>query len=251
MLSRHRKNLILDSLKRDGQIVAKTLGTELGLSEDTIRCDLRELAASGQLQRVHGGALPASPAVVNLAGRQTQAQAEKIAIGRAAAGMLRTGQIVFIDGGTTCVHMARQLPLRLSATVVTHSPSVAVELVNHASIDVILLGGHLFKHSMVTLGAATIEAIARIRADTYFMGVTGVHIDAGFSTGDSEEAHVKRALMQQAAETIVLASPEKFGVASAYRIAPVEGASSIVTVRALEAKAVAPFAAKGVVIIRT
>lgn len=250
MLSQNRKNLILDTLKRDGQIVAKTLSAELGLSEDTIRRDLRELAASGQLQRVHGGALPASPAVVNLAGRQTQSQAEKIAIGRAAAAMVRTGQIVFIDGGTTCVHMARQLSLRLNATVVTHSPSVAVELVNHASISVILLGGNLFKHSMVTLGAATIEAIVRIRADAYFMGVTGVHIDAGLSTGDDEEAHVKRALMQQAAETIVLASPEKFGVASAYRIAPIDAASSIVTVRAVDAKQVARFAKKSITIIR-
>ena len=250
MLSRNRKNLILDTLKRDGQIVAKTLSAELGLSEDTIRRDLRELAASGQLQRVHGGALPASPALVNLVGRQTQAQAEKMAIGRTAAGMVLTGQIVFIDGGTTCVQMARQLPLRLCATVVTHSPSVAVELVNHASIDVILLGGNLFKHSMVALGAATIEAIARIRADAYFMGVTGIHIDAGLSTGDNEEAHVKRALMQQAAETIVLASPEKLGVASAYRIARIEGASSIVTVRSVDAKLTAPFIAKGVSVVR-
>jgi DeoR/GlpR family transcriptional regulator of sugar metabolism len=70
MLTTHRKNLILERLRQDGQVIAKTFGAELGLSEDTIRRDLRELAAEGLLQRVHGGALPASPAVANFAARE-------------------------------------------------------------------------------------------------------------------------------------------------------------------------------------
>ena len=85
MLTRQRKQLILKKLKKDGQIVAKDVSHQLGLSEDTIRRDLRELAQEGLLQRVHGGALPASPAVVNFAGREQLASGAKIAIGRAAA----------------------------------------------------------------------------------------------------------------------------------------------------------------------
>jgi DeoR/GlpR family transcriptional regulator of sugar metabolism len=140
MLTRQRKDDILRRVKEEGRIVAKALSRELGLSEDTIRRDLRELAADGLLQRVHGGALPASPAI---------ATASKSAIGRAAAAMVRPGQIVFLDGGTTTAQMARHLPANLEATVVTHSPTVATELINHPGVTVELVGGRLFKHSVV------------------------------------------------------------------------------------------------------
>src|SRR5947208_4258610 len=109
MLTWQRKQHILKRLKRDGQVVAKTLSQELDLSEDTIRRDLRELAQDGQLLRVHGGALPASPAVVDFAGRKRLAPDAKVAIGRTAARMVQPGQVVIIDGGTTAVQMARHL----------------------------------------------------------------------------------------------------------------------------------------------
>src|ERR1700753_119617 len=109
MLTQQRKSHILDLLRRDGQVVAKSLSAELSLSEDTIRRDLRELARDGLLQRVHGGALPASAATVDFSGRQQVAPDEKVAIGRAAAALVQPGQVVFIAGGTTAVQMARHL----------------------------------------------------------------------------------------------------------------------------------------------
>ena len=250
MLTSQRKQLLLARLRRDGQIVAKVLSQELGLSEDTIRRDLRELAQAGQLQRVHGGALPSSPAVADFAGRLRLATEGKVAIGRAAAALVRSGQVVILDGGTTAVQMARHLTPDLRATVVTHSPSVAVELVEHPGVEVILLGGRLFKHSVVAVGAAVIEAAARIRADTFFMGVTGVHPEAGLSTGDLEEAHVKRALSQSAAETIVLASTEKLHAASPYVIAPIREVSGLVVEANVPAEATAPFERLGISVIR-
>ncbi|MFS2168084.1 DeoR/GlpR family DNA-binding transcription regulator, partial [Variovorax sp. Varisp62] len=194
MLTSQRKQHILSVLKRDGNVVAKALSDELGLSEDTIRRDLRELAAEGLLQRVHGGALPVAAAEADFARRQ---------------------------------QLARHLPANLQATVVTHSPSVAIELVAHAGIEVVLIGGRLFKHSVVAVGSAAMAAIARIHADTYFMGVTGVHAEAGLTTGDLEEAEIKRALMAAAAETVVLASSEKIGAASAWVVNPVASATSL------------------------
>lgn len=250
MLTSQRKQMILDRLRRDGQIVAKAFSQELGLSEDTIRRDLRELAQEGQLQRVHGGALPASPAVTNFAGRQGLATEGKVAIGRAAAGLVRPGQVIILDGGTTAVQMARHLPRDLRATVVTHSPSIAVELVEHPTVEVILLGGKLFKHSVVAVGAAVIEAAAHIRADTFFMGVTGIHPQAGLSTGDLEEAHVKRALSQSAAETVVLASTEKLHAASPYVIAPIGEVSGMVVERGVLAETLAPFERLGISVTR-
>ncbi|QND53719.1 DeoR/GlpR transcriptional regulator [Phyllobacterium sp. 628] len=231
MLTQQRKAHILHVLKQTGQVIAKQLSQELDLSEDTIRRDLRELAADGLLQRVHGGALPASPALADFSGRQTIATDGKQAIGRAAAAMIRPNQVIFIDGGTTAVQLARQLPPDLVATIVTHSPSVAVELVNYPNITVDLIGGRLFKHSVVAVGASAIEAIGRYRADIYFMGATGIHPEIGLTTGDSEEAAVKRMLCHHAAETVVLASREKLGAASPYLVVSMNDVQCLVVER--------------------
>ena len=229
MLTTHRKQQILSLLKQKGQVVAKEVSQAMGVSEDTIRRDLRELAQEGLLQRVHGGALPASPAVADFAARELLRHEGKVAIGIAAAAMIQPGQVVILDGGTTAREVARHLPLELKATVVTHSPTIALELIHHASLEIILIGGRLFKHSVVTVGAAVIEAIGRIQADAFFMGVTGVHPQTGLTTGDFEEAAVKRALSRAAAETIVLASSEKLNTASPYKILGWDAVAGLLT----------------------
>jgi DeoR/GlpR family transcriptional regulator of sugar metabolism len=248
VLTIHRKRHILEVLRRSGQVIAKDLSEELGLSEDTIRRDLRELAAEGLLQRVHGGALPASPAMGDFSARLVVATDEKKWIGRAAAGMVQAGQVVILDGGTTAVQIARHFPPGLKATVVTHSPTIAVELVAHAEIEVILIGGRLFKHSVVAVGAPAIEGIGRIRADTYFMGVTGIHPEIGLTTGDFEEAHVKRALSASAAETIVLASPEKLNAVSPFVVAPISEITGMIVAAGTKKKILAPYVRAGITI---
>ncbi|ESQ84489.1 hypothetical protein AEAC466_09055 [Asticcacaulis sp. AC466] len=235
MLTKERKLHIMSVLARDGRLVAKTLSQELGLSEDTIRRDLRELAATGQLQRVHGGALPSSPAVADFSVRQNLAASAKSHIGQTAAKLVQAGQVVFLDGGTTAIQVARHLPGDLTATVVTHSPSIAVELVDHPGISVEVIGGRLFKHSVVSVGAAAIEAVTRVRPDIFFMGVTGVHTDAGLTTGDAEEAAVKRAISRQSGETIVLASGEKIGAVSPFLVIPLAEADVLIVDGALPA----------------
>jgi DeoR/GlpR family transcriptional regulator of sugar metabolism len=254
MLTRQRKELLLARLRQDGQIVAKSLSEELGLSEDTIRRDLRELAAEGLLQRVHGGALPldlpASPAMASFAERQRISSDAKPAIARAAAAMIAPGQVIFIDGGTTAVQLARALPPALQCTVVTHSPSVAVELAEHPLIDVILIGGRLFKHSIVAMGPSALEAIAQIRTDIYFMGVCSLHPETGISTGDFDEAGVKRAISNMAQRTVVLASPEKLETASPYQIAPLSQVSAIVVNSDVPEALLSPYGNMGISITR-
>lgn len=228
MLTAQRKQWILARLARDGQVVAHALAEEFGTSEDTVRRDLRELAHDGRLQRVHGGALPASPAVGDLSVRRAVAPEEKAALARRAAAMVRPGQVVILDGGTTIAQLVRALPLDLRATVVTHSPGIAVALAAHARVEVILVGGRLFRHSMVCTGASAAEAAARVRADLYFMGVTGVHPKAGLTTGDHEESCMKRLLLERAAETVVMASHEKLGAASPFTIAPLSSIAALI-----------------------
>lgn len=250
MLTSQRKQLILDLLKQNGQVVAKHLSQQWNLSEDTIRRDLRDLARDGLVLRVHGGALPASPAVANLAVRSGISIEQKAALGRAGAALVQRGQVVAIDGGTTSVQLVRHLPRDLPFTVVTHSPSIAVELMDHPSIEVLLIGGRLFRHSMVSVGSAAIEAIERIRVDIFFMGATGIHPKTGATTGDFEEAAVKRALSRQSAETIVLASPEKLNAASPYLIVPIGELSGLVVESWVSEEVLAPFREQGLSIYR-
>ncbi|AML58444.1 hypothetical protein AXX16_2747 [Serratia rubidaea] len=250
MLTSQRKKLILEKLAREGQVLAKQLSEMFGLSEDTIRRDLRELDSEGLLQRVHGGALPVSPAIAPFAERNQQESGAKRAIARAAAAMILPGQVAIVDGGTTSAELVKQLPLSLQATIVTHSPSVAVGLVDHPQIEVILIGGRLYKHSIVTVGAAAVEAMSHIRADLYFMGVTGVHPSAGLSTGDLEEAYIKRALAARAAETVVLASAAKLNTASQYAIGDITLAQSIIVERDTDQALISPLQQAGVSVIK-
>jgi DeoR/GlpR family transcriptional regulator of sugar metabolism len=250
MLTAERRDLLLERLRVDGRIVAKDLAVELGLSEDTLRRDLRDLTAAGLCQRVYGGALPASPALVDY-GRRAEVEPEsKQRVAASAVGLIEPGTTVILDGGTTTLAVARALPRTLACTVITHSPTVAVALLDHPGAEVLLLGGRLFKHSAVTCGAQAIEAALNVTADLFLLGVTGVHPTAGLTTGDAEEAAMKRTLAGRAAETYVLASAEKVGAASAYRVLPQAEVAGIVTDAAPSDPTVRKLTRTGVRIIR-
>ncbi|MEA5204991.1 DeoR/GlpR family DNA-binding transcription regulator [Enterobacter mori] len=251
MLTSQRKQLILEKLEAEGQVQSTALSVHFSVSEDTIRRDLRELAAEGRLQRVHGGALPASSAVVPFAERKTVKMDAKRNVARKGAQLISAGQVVIIDGGTTTAELITFLPSDLQITVVTHSPSIALGLVEHPLIDVILIGGRLYKHSIVTVGAAAIEGIGNIHADLFFMGVTGIHPDAGLTTGDFEEACIKRAFSGRAAETIVLASPEKINTASSFAIGDVSLANTMVVEDGTDRAWMNAITEKGVTIVKT
>jgi DeoR/GlpR family transcriptional regulator of sugar metabolism len=229
MLAAERRDLLLARLAADGKVVARDIASELGVAEDSIRRDLRELAAAGLCQRVYGGALPVSPAVADYATRVTVATSSKQRVAAAAAALIRPGQTVLLDGGTTALAVTAALPRDLRATIVTHSPTVAAALVEHPSVDVFVLGGRLFKHSAVTCGAAAAEAARGVTADLFLLGVTGVHHEAGLTTGDPDEAAMKRALAARAADTYVLASTEKIGAASPFLVLPATAVTAVIT----------------------
>ncbi|GAA2216071.1 DeoR/GlpR family DNA-binding transcription regulator [Nonomuraea monospora] len=229
MLAAQRRELLLDRLHRDGRIIAKDLAAELGISEDSIRRDLRDLAAAGLCQRVYGGALPVSPAIADYATRQGVEVSGKQRVAAAAAALIQPGSTAILDGGTTALAVVRALPLDLRATVITHSPTVGSALAEHRDVEVYLIGGRLFKHSMVACGAAAVEAARGLNADLFLLGVTGVHPEAGLTTGDADEAAMKRALARQAADTYVLGSAEKIGAASRFAVLPLAEVAGIVT----------------------
>lgn len=229
MLPAQRQDWLVDRLRTEGRLVAKELAAELGVSEDSIRRDLRDMADAGLCQRVYGGAVPVSPAIADYAGRQEVEVPSKHRVAATAAALVQPDSTVIIDGGTTALAVVRALPRRLRATVVTHSPTIAVALVEHSDIDVYLIGGRLFKHSVVACGAVAAEAAQAVTADLFLLGVTGVHHEAGLTTGDAEEAAMKRTLARRAAETYVLASAEKIGAVSRFAVLPLSGVTGIIT----------------------
>lgn len=220
MLTQQRRQLILDLLQQDGEVIAKVLAQQWSISEDTIRRDLREMDKQGLLQRVHGGALPRSPALADLATRSTLCSEEKQRIARFAITLIQPGDMVVLDGGTTSLALCQQIPATLRATFVTHSPPVAMALAQHPLLDIVLLGGRLYRHSMVAVGGMTLETIAQLQPDVYFMGASSISSEHGASTGDPEEALIKRALARQARACWLLASSEKFDTHSPCQILP-------------------------------
>jgi DeoR/GlpR family transcriptional regulator of sugar metabolism len=229
MLVSERRNLLLERLQADGKLVARELAVELGISEDSVRRDLRDLAAAGLCQRVYGGAVPVSRALADYAARGAVEPESKRRVAAIAVGLIHDGHRVILDGGTTTLAVARALPLDLRATVITHSPTIAAELVGHPTVEILLLGGRIYKHSAVACGAFTVEAAASVTADLFLLGVTGVHPEHGLTTGDPEEAAMKRALSARAAETYVLASSEKLGAVSAYRVLELADVAGVIT----------------------
>lgn len=250
MLTSERKSMIRDRLRRDGRLVAKSFAEELNLSEDTIRRDLREMAADGLLARVHGGALPIQPTLPDFAARKGVASDEKRRLGQLAATLIRAGETVFLDGGTTNAEIARALPREFAFTVVTHSPTIAAELEHHPTAEIILVGGRIYKHSMVAVGSIASAAISAMRPDIFFLGATAVHSRHGFTTGDFEEAAIKRQIACQSARTYVALTAEKLERVSPITIMPLEAAAGIIVADRAVAEQLDTMGSAGVDVLR-
>src|SRR5205807_3833080 len=160
-LKEERHQYILELLGSGGRVLTSELSSRYRVSEDTICRDLRESASSGRIQRVHGGALPRRAEAVPFVSRQQIDMESKIGIARAAADMIRDGQVVLVDGGTTNLRIASYLSRERSATIVTNSPPLALALADHPKLSVLMLGGNFLKEERVTIGIETIRQIGR------------------------------------------------------------------------------------------
>jgi DeoR/GlpR family transcriptional regulator of sugar metabolism len=229
MLGAQRKDHLVGLLRDQGRIVAKDVARDLAVSEDSIRRDLRELADAGLCIRVYGGALPVPPADAPIERRAGVATASKERVARAAIRLIRPGGTIILDAGTTTLAMARMLPQDVDLTVITPSPAVALAAMESSPARVVMIGGELARHSGVVGGALAQESIARLAADLFFLGVTGVDPDHGLTTGELDDAVTKRALAARSADTYVLASAEKIGAVSRYPVLRLDEITGLVT----------------------
>ena len=242
--------MILERLQTQGKVVAAELSSSLEVSPDTVRRDLRDLAEAGLLRRVHGGALPAALGARSYAVRREQAPAAKAAIARATGRLLRDGQVIVLDAGTTTLEVARHLPPELEATIITNSPPIAVELAEHPRVKVSVVGGTLEKDSHALVGASAVAAFSSVRADVLVLGVCSLHPEIGITVLDLEEVYVKRAMVANAAEVVAVAAAGKLGSAAPYVVAPLDELTYLVTEESIPAEQLADYRALGIEVVR-
>lgn len=251
MLTEERHRLIRSRLAAEGQVLASALATEFGVSEDTVRRDLRELARAGACRRVYGGALPAAPNPGPARGRATIAVPAKAALARAAVRLLSSGQTVLIDAGTTNAAIAAAIPDQLCLTVATNCLGVAAALAGRANVRLIVLGGTYDASKDACLGGDTIDAIRRLRADLCFLGACGIDAEAGATAFDPTEADAKRAMAAASRALAVAATSDKLATAAPFTVAPPEAITHLVVGPDAPGLPVAAFASLGTAIHRS
>ncbi|WP_237476800.1 DeoR/GlpR family DNA-binding transcription regulator [Lichenibacterium dinghuense] len=215
-----RQAAILDRLTREGRVLAADLAAEFDTSEDTIRRDLRDLAAAGRCRRVYGGALPPSPAGGPVSRRNAVAPDAKRALGRAAATLVEPGWTVLIDSGSTNLRIAEALPADRDLTVVTNAPAVAAVLAGRPRCALVVLGGRVHPAIGAAFGPRALRDLEGIWADIAFVGACGLAAGPGLTVFDAEEAEFKRCLLRVSARAAVAMTADKLGTAAPFGIGP-------------------------------
>jgi DeoR/GlpR family transcriptional regulator of sugar metabolism len=250
ILTEERRERILAALQHDGRVYAAALSKEFGVSDDTIRRDLDALAEKGLLQRVHGGALRRLPFTENYEQRRGESAGAKHAIARATVSLLRSGQVILFDGGTTSLAIARQLPKDFTATIITTSPPVAVALAEYSGVEVILIGGRLYRYAQVTVGAEVVERLHELRADVCILGVLALHPEHGLSVRDYDEAAVKRAMIATTPQVIAPTVSEKLGTVATFAVAPTTAITHLITEAGIPDETLGPYRELGLTVLQ-
>jgi DeoR/GlpR family transcriptional regulator of sugar metabolism len=223
-----RERRILDRLSRDGQVNSTVLAEEFSTSEDTIRRDLRELAARGLCQRVYGGAVVTSTASTPIAVRVGESNNRKEALGRTLGTLLRPKQFVYIDAGSTNLAFARMLSHDLPLTVATHDPAIAACVMGKAAIKLLLIGGSVNREVGAALGGRAMREVAGMRPDLLVLGLCSIHANEGLGAFDAEDAEMKSALIATAGSVAVAVLNEKLESVAAHKVSEIDSISDVV-----------------------
>ncbi len=235
MLNEERRRAILETLNHDGRVLVSALARQFETSQVTIRKDLEGLHAHGLVHRTHGGALPAREGELEdptLREKEKLHRKEKLRIATAAARMVKEGQVVILDSGTTTTAIARALRSFHNLTIVTNAVNIAAELAGTA-VEVILTGGTLRKNSFSLVGPIAEETLRRLNADILFLGVDGFDVNYGLSTPNLLEAKVNRVMAEVAKRTVAVCDASKFGRRSLSLIVPPAALQEVITDRGI------------------
>ena len=239
LYAEERQQAMAQLVTERGRVSVSEIADQFAVTTETVRRDLSVLERMGLLRRVHGGAVPASALAVIEAGLGERDQAhpdEKDRIARAALDLLPPADgTVLLDAGSTTSRLASLLPRDLRLTVVTHAVPVAARLAGSAQIELHLLPGRVRPTTQAAVGADTVLALGRLRADVAFLGTNALSTEHGLSTPDSEEAATKRAMVGAARRVVCLADSSKIGMEAPLRFAELSEVDVLVTDRGIGA----------------
>lgn len=235
MLNEERRRKILDILNREGRLLVSELARQFNTSQVTIRKDLDVLQGQGLVHRSHGGALPAREGALEdptLREKEKLHRKEKLHIAAAATAMVKEGQVVILDSGTTTTAIARALRNFRKLTIVTNAVNIAAELAG-TEVEVILTGGTLRKNSFSLVGPMAEETLRHLNADILFLGVDGIDAQYGLSTPNLLEAKVNRMMVEGAKRTVAVCDSSKFGRRSLSHIVSLSSIHGVITDRGI------------------
>ena len=226
MLKSKRKQLILEKVMKDKFVSLEYLVKALNTSESTVRRDLDELESERKLRRVHGGAESLHFLQEEESNQEKSIKniQEKTKIAQKAASLIQEYDVIFIDAGTTNELLVNELH-DPSVTVVTNSIHHATKLVER-NIPTVIIGGVVKRSTDASIGGVALNQIGQLNFDKAFIGMNGID-DGFFTTPDMEEGAVKRAILENAKRTYVLADASKLGQTSFAKVAPISRARLI------------------------
>jgi DeoR family transcriptional regulator, aga operon transcriptional repressor len=249
LLVEERRRRILELLAKEERATVEELADRFDVSTVTIRGDLDVLADAGAIVRSHGGALKRlDQQDAPIAVKETLHHGEKVRIGHAAARLIREGETIILDSGTTTVEIARQIKfLKLkSLTVITNALNIAMELSNLPHVRVIMIGGILRQTSYSTVGPQAEQILRVLNADRLFLGVDGLDPEIGLTTPDVLEAQLNGLMIRVARDVTAVADSSKFNRRSLSVIADVSDVHRIITDDAADPKLIASLRARNI-----
>jgi DeoR family fructose operon transcriptional repressor len=228
-----RQQEMTQLVRQRGRISVVELAERYDVTTETVRRDLSVLEDRNLIRRVHGGAVPADALTLLEAGlpdRDVSRIDQKQRIAAAAVDLLpHADSTVILDAGTTTVRLSRLLPPNLRITVITHAIPIAAQLAGAPQIELHVLPGRVRRHTHAAVGTETVDALHLVRADLAFVGTNGLTLEHGLSTPDRTEAAVKRAIIDRARRTVLLADSSKMGVERTITFAQLSDIDVLVT----------------------
>jgi DeoR family transcriptional regulator of aga operon len=248
LLVGERRRRICELLRVEGSVRVDALAARFGTSEVTIRADLTLLESDGALTRTHGGALSLPEGDQPLNVKQLQHHAEKLRIAEAAARLIRDGETIILDSGTTTAEIARRIrALELkSINVITNALNIAALLIDIPSVRLIMPGGILRRESNSLSGPMAEAALGTLTADRLYLGADGVDPQIGVMTPHVGEAELNAKMIAMSRQVVVVADSSKFTRRNISLIARVEQLHMLITDRDAPAEAIDQLRQRGV-----
>jgi len=236
MLKEERQQTILSEVELHNRILLTDIAETLDVSIDTIRRDVKELDSDNKLRKVHGGAISLGFTTNSARNNNVYKLEEKTKIAEKAVTLLKDGSVIFVDGGTTCLELARLIPVDFDLTCFTHSLPVAMELSSKQNVTVIFVGGQISSEAQTSIGANAIHNLSEIQVDFSFIGTGYVDSMYGLTEFDWDIVQIKKAVIKSSKKAVLLSISEKLNSQHRYKTCDINAINTMITELAPENK---------------